>query len=64
MVNGELITDEASNGSGLMASAGEVNGELKQVDALFEWMWFHLKDIIKVFFIETNLDYPLKTIES
>ncbi len=50
LVNGELITDEASNGSGLMASAGEVNGELKQVDALFEWMWFHLKDIIKVFF--------------
>ena len=33
-----------------MASAGEVNGELQQVDQMFEWLWFSLKDLVKNIF--------------
>ncbi|MFD1360939.1 zf-HC2 domain-containing protein [Lentibacillus salinarum] len=45
LVNGELIGDDKAEGSELMASAGEVNGELHEVDRVFEWLWFHLKDL-------------------
>ncbi|TFJ92389.1 zf-HC2 domain-containing protein [Lentibacillus salicampi] len=50
LVNGDLIKDDTIEGSGLMASAGEVNGDLQQVDQVFEWLWFHMKDLIKSIF--------------
>ncbi len=49
LINSELI-DDSIEGSGLMASAGEVNGELKEVDRIFEWIWFHLKDMVESIF--------------
>ncbi|HLS09589.1 zf-HC2 domain-containing protein [Lentibacillus sp.] len=51
LINGELIEEEDTiEGSGLMASAGEVNGDLQQVDQMFEWLWLHLKDLFKNIF--------------
>ncbi|WP_425445159.1 zf-HC2 domain-containing protein [Virgibacillus subterraneus] len=49
LINSELV-DDSIEGSGLMASAGEVNGELKEVDRIFEWIWFHLKDMVESIF--------------
>lgn len=49
IINGELI-DQSIKGSGLMASVGEVNGELKQVDQVFEWVWYHMKDMFESVF--------------
>ncbi|WP_174615456.1 zf-HC2 domain-containing protein [Virgibacillus ihumii] len=46
IINGELI-DQPIEGSGLMASVGEVNGELEQVDQVFEWVWYHMKDMFE-----------------
>lgn len=45
LINSKLV-EETLNGSGHMASVGEVNGELKQVDQVFEWIWFHLKELV------------------
>ncbi|SFB08376.1 Transmembrane transcriptional regulator (anti-sigma factor RsiW) [Lentibacillus halodurans] len=50
LINGELIGDETMEGSELMASTGEINGELYQVDQVFEWIWFHLKDLAESIF--------------
>ncbi|WP_077324155.1 zf-HC2 domain-containing protein [Virgibacillus siamensis] len=49
IINGELI-DKQIEGTGLMASVGEVNGELKQVDQIFEWIWYHTKDMVESVF--------------
>jgi anti-sigma factor RsiW len=32
------------NGKQYMASAGEVTGEIKEVNAVFEWIWYHMKN--------------------
>ncbi|QKY71010.1 zf-HC2 domain-containing protein [Lentibacillus sp. CBA3610] len=50
LINGELIDEETIEGSQLMASAGEINGELHQVDRMFEWLWFQLKDFFESIF--------------
>ncbi|GAB3062963.1 anti-sigma-W factor RsiW [Virgibacillus ainsalahensis] len=48
LVNGELINnDEPIDGEGLMASVGEVNGELKTIDRAFEWMWYQMKSFFR-----------------
>ncbi|GGB35507.1 anti-sigma-W factor RsiW [Virgibacillus dakarensis] len=49
LINGKLI-DSSIDGKGLMASVGEVNGEFKQVDQVFEWIWYHLKNIFRSIF--------------
>lgn len=49
LINGQLV-DDSIEGSGLMASVGGVNGEFNQVDQLFEWIWFHLKDTVQSIF--------------
>ncbi|AIF42125.1 anti-sigma-W factor RsiW [Virgibacillus sp. SK37] len=49
LVNGKLI-EEPIEGEGLMASVGEVNGELEHIDQIFEWMWFHIKSLVKNIF--------------
>lgn len=43
-VNGDVVV---INGEHLMASAGEVNGELEEVDQMFEWIWYNIKDFAK-----------------
>lgn len=35
------------NGEKYMASAGNVTGEIKEVNAIFEWIWYHLKNSAK-----------------
>lgn len=46
-VNGDVIL---INGNHLTASAGEVTGELQQVNQVFEWIWYHIKEITKSVF--------------
>ena len=50
-VNGNVIL---INGEHLMASAGNINGEIEQVNQMFEWMWYHMKRIGKSVFDLTN----------
>ncbi|MFZ3579143.1 zf-HC2 domain-containing protein [Virgibacillus sp. DJP39] len=49
LINGNLI-DDSIDGEGLMASVGEVNGEFEQVDQVFEWMLYHIQEIIQSIF--------------
>lgn len=41
------------NGEKYLASAGQVTGEIKEVNAVFEWMWYHIKktakDVVNIF---------------
>ncbi|WP_026571540.1 anti-sigma factor [Sediminibacillus sp. JSM 1682029] len=46
-VNGDVVI---INGDHLMASAGQVSGELKEVNQVFDWIWYHIKDITKSVF--------------
>nr|WP_281277141.1 anti-sigma-W factor RsiW [Oceanobacillus piezotolerans] len=51
IVNGKLLEKEDElEGKGLMASAGEVNGELTTVNQVFEWIWYQSKDLFKSVF--------------
>ena len=48
VINGEVI-----DGKKYLASAGQVTGEIKEVNAIFDWMWYHIKktakDVVNVF---------------
>ncbi|WP_324777811.1 anti-sigma factor [Virgibacillus senegalensis] len=46
-VNGDVVI---INGDHLMASAGQVSGDLKEVNQVFDWIWYHIKDIAKSVF--------------
>lgn len=35
------------NGEQFMASAGQVTGEIEEVDEMFEWLWYHMKSVSK-----------------
>lgn len=35
------------NGESYMAAAGQVTGEIKVVDEIFEWVWYHIKSTVK-----------------
>lgn len=35
------------NGEKYMAAAGEVTGEIEEINALFEWLWFNIKEFFK-----------------
>lgn len=41
------------NGEKYLASAGQVTGEIKEVNAIFDWMWYHIKktaiDVVNIF---------------
>ena len=54
LIKGKLIQDDVDgdsiDGEGLMASVGEVNGELEKVDEVFEWIWFNIKNVFKGIF--------------
>jgi anti-sigma factor RsiW len=50
--NGELIIEgtiqgdvTVINGDNYLAQAGQVTGEIEEVDELFEWLWYHIKSI-------------------
>jgi anti-sigma factor RsiW len=43
-IEGEVQGDvTVINGEKYLASAGHVTGEIREVDALFEWIWYHIK---------------------
>ncbi|MBE4909692.1 anti-sigma factor [Bacillus luteolus] len=46
------------NGDKYLASAGHVTGEIKEVNELFEWLWYHIKkvanEVVDVFEEEEN----------
>ncbi|QTM97931.1 anti-sigma factor [Sediminibacillus dalangtanensis] len=46
-VNGDVVI---INGDHLMASAGQVSGDLKEVNQVFDWIWYHIKDVAKSVF--------------
>ncbi|SHF73102.1 zf-HC2 domain-containing protein [Ornithinibacillus halophilus] len=50
LINGKMIEEYEIEGEGLMASVGEVNGEFKQVDRAFEWIWYHIQNLFKNIF--------------
>lgn len=41
VINGSIIDPE-----NLLASAGNVTGEIEELDQFFEWMWFHIKSFV------------------
>ena len=49
LIHGNLI-DGPIDGKGLMASVDGVNGEFEEVDQIFEWMWYHLKEVFESIF--------------
>lgn len=49
IINGKLLEQEDIS-SGLMASVGEVNGELQVVDRLFDWIWYQAKNLFQRIF--------------
>lgn len=48
VINGEII-----NGDHYLASAGHVSGEIKEVNEIFDWLWYRIKtaavEIVNVF---------------
>ncbi|KGX90507.1 anti-sigma W factor [Pontibacillus halophilus JSM 076056 = DSM 19796] len=46
-VDGDVVV---VNGDSLQASAGEVTGDLQQVDQVFGWMWYNIKNAAKSIF--------------
>ncbi|WP_226671351.1 anti-sigma factor family protein [Metabacillus litoralis] len=48
VINGEII-----NGEKYVASAGQVTGDINEVNELFEWLWYHIKstskDVVSIF---------------
>ena len=46
------------NGQNYMASANQVTGEIKEIDEVFEWIWYHIKkaaiDFSELFTGDTN----------
>lgn len=41
------------NGEKYLASAGQVTGEIKEVNAIFDWLWYHIKktatEVVNIF---------------
>jgi len=57
LMNGELIesqnNDDFKNGD-LVATVGDINGELYHVEQLGDWIWYHLKNIFESIFLRWN----------
>ncbi|XQY92078.1 anti-sigma factor family protein [Metabacillus sp. HB246100] len=47
-INGTIDGDvTVINGEKYVASAGQVTGDIEEVDQMFEWLWYHIKSISK-----------------
>ncbi len=46
-VNGNVTV---INGDNYLAGAGEVTGNIEEIDQLFEWIWYHTKDTVSRIF--------------
>ena len=50
-IEGEVRGDvTVINGEQYMASAGNVTGQIEEIDEMFEWLWFKMKDTAKGLF--------------
>ena len=38
------------NGDKYLAGAGEVTGDIEEIDQLFEWVWYNVKETVKNIF--------------
>lgn len=51
--NVTVINGTVTNGEQYLASAGQVTGEIKEINEIFDWVWYHIKktgkEIINVF---------------
>ncbi|MBD8069805.1 anti-sigma factor family protein [Bacillus sp. PS06] len=48
VIEGEIQGDVTIiNGEKYMASAGNVTGEIKEVNEMFDWLWFNMKNTVK-----------------
>ena len=58
IIEGEVNGDVTLiNGEKYMASAGKVTGEIEEVNQIFEWVWFHIKETGKdVFYVFNDQD--------
>ncbi|MDC3414787.1 zf-HC2 domain-containing protein [Aquibacillus sp. 3ASR75-11] len=57
LINGKLISDQKSSDPYLAAAIG---GELKQIDQIFDWVWYNIKKSINdVFSFKVNTIYTL-----
>ncbi|WP_085993609.1 anti-sigma factor family protein [Oceanobacillus senegalensis] len=50
IINGELLEDSI-DGERLMASVGNINGEIQTVDQVFEWLWYQMKNVFQSVFL-------------
>ncbi|MDQ0270659.1 anti-sigma factor family protein [Cytobacillus purgationiresistens] len=54
VINGEI------NGENYLASAGQVTGDIEEINAMFEWLWYHIKTtakgVVSVFDQDTQED--------
>jgi anti-sigma factor RsiW len=47
-IEGEVQGDvTVINGEQYLASAGKVTGEISEVNEVFEWIWYHIKETAK-----------------
>lgn len=49
LINGKYLNEELK-GDALKASAGGISGDLKQVNQVFEWVWYQMKNIAESVF--------------
>lgn len=47
VINGKVIEDDKVDGGNYLASAGEVTGDIEEIDQVFEWLWFQIKDAMQ-----------------
>ncbi|MDQ0228707.1 anti-sigma-W factor RsiW [Metabacillus niabensis] len=48
LIEGKIEGDvTVINGEKYLASAGQVTGDIEEVDEMFEWLWYHIKSISK-----------------
>lgn len=49
-----LINGGFTDGSNFLASAGQVTGEIEEVNQIFDWIWYHIKKTTKSIFTLGN----------
>lgn len=51
LINGKLIrNEEGLVDDNVRASVSEVNGDIEKIDQIFDWAWYHLKELFKGIF--------------
>jgi hypothetical protein len=45
VINGKILPDDSGKGGKYLASAGKVTGDIEEIDRLFEWLWYSIKNV-------------------